>query len=97
MEILMANRDSEKIIETVANGLVKAGSIFLPDKIAAYKRAIEQETNSQAKWTLKTILENAQVAEKNSSPVMWKRYWHPASCSGYRDSKCRHRAAAGRY
>ena len=69
MEILMGNRNSERIIEIVANGLVKAGSTFLPDKIDAYKRAIEQETNSQAKWTLETILENAQVAEKNCSPL----------------------------
>lgn len=69
MEILMENRNSERIIEIVANGLVKAGSTFLPDKIDAYKRAIEQETNSQAKWTLETILENAQVAENNCSPL----------------------------
>lgn len=65
----MKNADSAKIIETVAEGLVSAGSTFLPDKIAAYRRAIEQETNSQAKWTLETILQNALVAEKNKSPL----------------------------
>ena len=62
--------DSERIVEIVSEGLVKAGSTFLPDKIAAYRRAIDQEINSQAKWTLETILENALVAEKNQSPFM---------------------------
>lgn len=65
----MGKTDSERIVEIVSEGLVKAGSTFLPDKIAAYKRAIDQEINRQAKWTLETILENALVAEKNHSPL----------------------------
>ena len=65
----MGKTDSERIVEIVSEGLVKAGSTFLPDKIAAYRRAIDQEINSQAKWTLETILENALVAEKNHSPL----------------------------
>lgn len=59
----------EKIIEIVSNGLVMSGSLFPPDKKAAYERAIAKETNSQAKWTLETILENAIVAERNHSPL----------------------------
>ncbi len=58
-----------RIIEIVSNGLVASGSSFLPDKKAAYERAISMESNSQAKWTLGTILENAIVAEKNHSPL----------------------------
>lgn len=57
------------IVEKVSQTLVRAGSTFLPDKKTAYQRAIAQETNPQAKWTLETILENAEVAEKNSSPL----------------------------
>jgi fumarate hydratase subunit alpha len=60
---------NDRIIEIVSNGLVASGSSFLPDKKAAYERAIARETNSQAKWTLETILENAIVAEKNHSPL----------------------------
>ncbi|NLE90754.1 MAG: fumarate hydratase [Dehalococcoidales bacterium] len=59
----------DRIIEIVSNGLVASGSSFLPDKKAAYERAIDKETNSQARWTLETILENAIVAEKNHSPL----------------------------
>lgn len=60
---------NDKIIEIVSNGLVESGSSFLPDKKAAYKRAISKETNSQAKWTLEKILENAIIAEQNNSPL----------------------------
>ncbi|MDD4513879.1 MAG: fumarate hydratase [Eubacteriales bacterium] len=59
----------ERIIQIVSEGLVSAGSTFLPDKKAAYERAIEHEQNSQAKWTMEQILENALVAEKNRSPL----------------------------
>lgn len=60
---------NDRIIKTVNNGLVVSGSSFLPDKKAAYERAISKETNSQAKWVLETILENAGVAERNHSPL----------------------------
>ena len=65
----MNRTESERIIELVSKGLVAAGSTFLPDKTAAYKRAIEQETNEQARWTMETILENARAAGKNHSPL----------------------------
>ncbi|HHX71726.1 MAG TPA: fumarate hydratase [Clostridiales bacterium] len=59
----------DRIIKIVSNGLVTSGSSFLPDKKAAYERAISKETNPQAKWVLEKILENAIVAEKNQSPL----------------------------
>ena len=59
----------DRIIEIVSNGLVASGSSFLPDKKEVYARAIAKETNSQAKWTLETILANAKVAEENHSPL----------------------------
>lgn len=59
----------EKIVSKVCDTLVSAGSSFLPDKKAAYERAIQKETNEHAKWTMETILENALVAEKNASPL----------------------------
>lgn len=59
----------EKIINRVCDALVKSGSTFSTDKKCAYKKVIESETNEQAKWTLEKILENAEAAEKNSSPL----------------------------
>lgn len=61
--------DNMNIVEKVSEALVHAGSTFLPDKKKAYERAIAAETNEQARWTLETILKNADVAEKNQSPL----------------------------
>ncbi len=59
----------EEIVALVRDTLVEAGSTFRPDKKEAYKRAIESERNTQAKWVLETVLENAEAAEKNHSPL----------------------------
>ncbi|QOS67604.1 fumarate hydratase [Eggerthella guodeyinii] len=56
-------------IELVAQTLVRAGSVFCPEKICAYKRACAGETNEKALWVMNSILENASVAEKNRSPL----------------------------
>ncbi|MCQ4022549.1 MULTISPECIES: fumarate hydratase [unclassified Ruminococcus] len=61
--------DNERIIELVKNTLVAAGSTFKQDKKDAYCRAIAAETNEKAKWVMETILENAEAAEKNHSPL----------------------------
>lgn len=53
----------------VKNTLVSAGSSFREDKKLAYKKAIGEETNQNAKWVLERIYENAIVAEKNKSPL----------------------------
>lgn len=65
----MNNFDYKKTVELVKNTLVSAGSSFRQDKKDAYKRAINAETNEKAKWVLETILENAEVAGKNKSPL----------------------------
>ncbi len=59
----------QEIVEKVCDTLVRAGSTFLPDKKKAYEKAIKNETNAQAKWVLETVLENAEVAERNCSPL----------------------------
>lgn len=55
----------EKIRDTVG----RAGSVFREDKKDAYRCAINEETNDKAKWVLETILENAEAAEMNHSPL----------------------------
>lgn len=62
-------RYDERIVNRVCETLVSSGSTFLPDKIRAYEKAIQSETNEQAKWAMKAILENALVAKKNRSPL----------------------------
>lgn len=63
------SKSYEEIVALVRDTLVSAGSTFKQDKKDAYKRAIEKETNDKAKWVLETILENAEVAEQNHSPL----------------------------
>lgn len=57
------------IVARVRETLVKAGSTFREDKKDAYRRAIAAESDAKAKWVLETILENAQAAEQNQSPL----------------------------
>ncbi|MCR5226378.1 MAG: fumarate hydratase [Eubacterium sp.] len=59
----------DRIVTLVRDTLVDAGSIFRVDKKEAYRRAITSEKNEKAKWVLEQILENAEVAEKNKSPL----------------------------
>lgn len=60
---------NKDIVSLVRDTLVEAGSTFRPDKKQAYEKAIETEKNEKAKWVLKQILENAEAAEKNHSPL----------------------------
>lgn len=59
----------DSVIKKVCETLVKAGATFSSDKKAAYEKAITEETNKQAKWTLEMILKNSLIAEKNGSPL----------------------------
>ena len=49
--------------------LIQAGTTFRRDQVQAYKRAIQQEKNPNAKWVLERILENAKAARKNVCPL----------------------------
>lgn len=63
------SRSHEEIAALVRDTLVSAGSTFREDKKEAYREAIRTETNDKAKWVLETILQNAEAAEKNRSPL----------------------------
>ncbi|MBR5338767.1 MAG: fumarate hydratase [Lachnospiraceae bacterium] len=65
----MMETNRKIIVQKVADCLVRAGSTFLQDKKDAYCRAIHSETLERAKWNLETILENAEVAERDRSPL----------------------------
>jgi fumarate hydratase subunit alpha len=59
----------ELIREKTADALIRAGTVFSEDKIAAYQRAIAEETSENARWALETILESAALAAKNRGPL----------------------------
>lgn len=59
----------DEIVEKVADTLVAAGSTFREDKKEAYRKAIAEETNPRAKWVMETILQNADAAERQKSPL----------------------------
>ncbi|MCC8104158.1 MAG: fumarate hydratase [Clostridiales bacterium] len=59
----------EHVAERVCEAVIRASTTFPQDKKDAYKRAIETETNSQARWVLETLLENAEAAQRNHSPL----------------------------
>lgn len=61
--------DRTEIIKLVSETLVKAGSSFNQDKITAYENAIARETSPRAKWVMETVLQNAEVADRNHSPL----------------------------
>lgn len=61
--------DQAKIQSSVSACLIRAGTSFRADQIEAYQKAIGTETNENARWVLERILENAQIAAKNSAPL----------------------------
>lgn len=63
------SKSHEEIVALVRDTLVNAGSTFREDKKNAYRRAIDKETNEKAKWVLETVLENAEAAQRNHSPL----------------------------
>lgn len=63
------DRSHEEIAALVRDTLVRAGSSFREDKKHAYREAIKDETDETAKWVLETMLENAEAAGENRSPL----------------------------
>jgi fumarate hydratase subunit alpha len=61
--------NSKEIGLAIKSCLVKAGTTFRKDQIQAYRRAIQRESNPNARWVLERILENAKTAEKNRFPL----------------------------
>ena len=50
----------------VKDALVRASTVFSDDKKVVLRKAIEAETNPNARWMLELILENAETAESTS-------------------------------
>lgn len=57
------------LIDRVKRALIRASTEFRRDQFNAYHRALEVETNPNAKWILELLIENAELARKNSFPM----------------------------
>lgn len=65
----MSEFNYERIVTLVCDTLIEASSKFRKDKKEAYQKIIANESNAKAKWVLETLLENAEIAERNCSPL----------------------------
>lgn len=55
--------------QAVRDAVIEASTVFRDDQIQAFKAAIAQETNGEAKWVLEKILENAALARQKTYPL----------------------------
>ena len=60
---------NEQTVRQVKETLVKAGSTFCAAKYRAYREAIARENDENARWTLETLVENAEAAERLQCPL----------------------------
>lgn len=59
----------EIIVNKVKDTLIKASSRFNEDLRETYYKALEDEELPRAKWIMENMLENAEVAEANRTPL----------------------------
>jgi len=57
------------LIDLIKKAVIDASTTFRNDQLDAYNRAIEAETNDNAKWVLELLLENARIAKANKFPL----------------------------
>lgn len=63
----MINRKA--IENAVRDCLIRTGTTFRKDQKVAYRNAIQKEKDTNAKWVLEKILENARIAEEKTYPL----------------------------
>jgi fumarate hydratase subunit alpha len=61
--------DIEKIQSSVSDCTIRAGTLCRADQLETYRKAIAGEENDNARWVLQRIVENFEVAQKNTSPL----------------------------
>lgn len=59
----------EHIREGVGKCLVRSGTTYRKDQFEIFRSAIARETNTNAKWVLERLVENAEVAEQKGFPL----------------------------
>ncbi len=57
------------LVDLIKKAVIEASTTFRNDQLDSYRRAIESETNANAKWVLELLLENAKIARTNKVPL----------------------------
>ena len=57
------------ILKGISDTIIKASTTLSNDKLDALERSIDTEDNENARWALKKILENYQVAQETKFPL----------------------------
>ena len=57
------------LVNLVKDAIIDASTNFREDQMAAYKRAVETETNPNARWVLELLINNAEIASSNKVPL----------------------------
>lgn len=57
------------ISDLVRNAVIEASTTFRKDQFDAYRRALENETNENARWFLELLIKNAEISNKNKTPL----------------------------
>lgn len=58
-----------ELVNLIRNAVIDASTNFRSDQLEAYKRAIENENNQNAKWVLELLLKNAEIASADKVPL----------------------------
>ena len=61
--------DRAQVIQKVSDTLVQAGSTFFDGKTQVYRDCIDADACELARWSMETILENADAAKRDRSPL----------------------------
>lgn len=57
------------IVNLVKDAVIDASTNFRDDQLEAYKRAVETETNPNARWVLELLIKNAEIASSTKVPL----------------------------
>jgi len=57
------------LVNLVKEAVIDASTNFREDQLAAYRRAVETETNPNARWVLELLINNAEIASSNKVPL----------------------------
>lgn len=57
------------LVNLVKDAVIDASTNFREDQLAAYRRAVETETNPNARWVLELLINNAEIARSNKVPL----------------------------
>lgn len=58
-----------EIVDMVKNAVIEASTTFREDQLDAYRKAVLDEENDNARWVMELLLENAEIAMSNKVPL----------------------------